>query len=70
MKDVKEMVRSYFHLLFNEKDPSVSDELLAQDYIDHDAPERTPPGPALTAKNQTAVMDLFEFLHKSNVVVC
>ena len=48
MKDLKEVVRNYFHRLLNEKDLSVCDQVLAQDYVDHDAPESTLPGPEST----------------------
>ena len=48
MEDTKALVRGYFHRLLNEKDTSVCDEVLAPDYVDHDAPESTPPGPAST----------------------
>lgn len=41
----KTLARQYFHRLLNEKDLSVCDELLAHDYIDHDAPPDTSPGP-------------------------
>jgi predicted SnoaL-like aldol condensation-catalyzing enzyme len=44
-KQAKAIVREYFHRLLNQKDLSVCDELLAQDYIDHDAPADVPPGP-------------------------
>jgi ketosteroid isomerase-like protein len=44
----KAVVREYFHRLLNEKDLSVCDELLAHDYVDHDAPPDTPPGPDST----------------------
>ncbi len=42
----KALVRAYFHRLLNEQDLSVCDELLSPDYIDHDAPSDTPPGPS------------------------
>jgi hypothetical protein len=42
----KDLVRSYFCRLLNEKDVSVCDEMLSPAYVDHDAPEDTPPGPA------------------------
>jgi predicted SnoaL-like aldol condensation-catalyzing enzyme len=42
----KATVQAYFHRLFNLKDLSVCEALLATDYIDHDAPPDTPPGPA------------------------
>ena len=48
MKAPQEVVRDYFHRLLNEKDIPVCDEVLAGDYVDHDAPESTPPGPAST----------------------
>jgi predicted enzyme related to lactoylglutathione lyase/predicted SnoaL-like aldol condensation-catalyzing enzyme len=43
--DVGERSREYFQRLINQQDLSVCDELLSGDYIDHDAPETTPPGP-------------------------
>jgi predicted ester cyclase len=43
-----EVVRQYFRRLFVERDLSVCDELLAAEYIDHDAPPGTPVGPAAT----------------------
>ena len=43
-----DVVREYFRRLFEERDLSVCDELLAPDYVDHDAPMDTPPGPAAT----------------------
>ncbi|MDP6039761.1 MAG: ester cyclase [Candidatus Latescibacteria bacterium] len=50
MKDTKEIVRDYFYRLLNEKDLSVCNEILAPGYIDHDAPENTPPDPESTRK--------------------
>jgi predicted SnoaL-like aldol condensation-catalyzing enzyme len=41
----KALVREYFHRLLNEKDLSVCDDLLSSDYVDHDAPADTLPGP-------------------------
>jgi len=38
-------VRRYFQRLLNEKDLSACDEMLSGDYVDHDAPPDTPPGP-------------------------
>ena len=43
-----EVVRQYFRRLFVERDLSVCEELLAPEYIDHDAPAGTPAGPAAT----------------------
>lgn len=39
------LVREYFQRLLNERDLTVCDERLARDYVDHDAPPSTPPGP-------------------------
>ena len=44
----KSIIREYFHRLLNDRDVSVCDELLASDYVDHDAPSDTPPGPSST----------------------
>jgi ketosteroid isomerase-like protein len=43
-----EVVRRYFHRVFVERDLSACDELLAAEYVDHDAPPGTPAGPAAT----------------------
>jgi catechol 2,3-dioxygenase-like lactoylglutathione lyase family enzyme/predicted SnoaL-like aldol condensation-catalyzing enzyme len=43
--DTKTLVRQYFDRLLNQRDVSVCDEMLAPDYVDHDAPASTPPGP-------------------------
>ena len=48
MKDLSETARSYFQRLLNEKDLTVCEELLAFDYVDHDAPAGTPTGPGPT----------------------
>jgi len=44
----KALVREYFQRLLNEKDLSVCDELLSSNYVDHDAPADTLPGPQST----------------------
>jgi predicted SnoaL-like aldol condensation-catalyzing enzyme len=44
-EQAKMLARQYFHRLLNEKDLLVCDDLLALDYVDHDAPPDTPPGP-------------------------
>ena len=41
----KALVRQYFQKLLNEKDLSACDVMLSADYVDHDAPPDTPPGP-------------------------
>ncbi len=46
--DPGEAVRSYFTRLLVHRNPGVCDELLAPDYVDHDAPAGTPPGPEAT----------------------
>jgi predicted ester cyclase len=46
--DPATVVRVYFQRLLVERDVSVCDELLADDFIDHDAPVGTPLGPAAT----------------------
>lgn len=40
------VVRAYFQRVLNEKDLSACDAMLSEDYVDHDAPPDTPPGPA------------------------
>jgi hypothetical protein len=48
LEDAKAKVRECFCRLINARDLSVCDELLAGDYVDHDAPVDAPPGPAET----------------------
>ena len=45
LEEARDLVRQYFQRLLNEKDLSVCDEMLSPEYIDHDAPADTPPGP-------------------------
>jgi len=49
-KQAKHIVTEYFDRLLNQKDLSVCDDLLAPDYIDHDAGPNSPPGPEATKK--------------------
>lgn len=42
------VARRYLQRLLVEHDLSVCEELLASDYVDHDAPDGTPPGPSAT----------------------
>lgn len=49
-EDAKALVREYFCRLINEHDLSVCDELLADDYVDHDAPADVPPGAGETKR--------------------
>jgi predicted SnoaL-like aldol condensation-catalyzing enzyme len=44
----KAIVQRYFETLLNQRDVSVCDELLAPEYVDHDAPADTPAGPEST----------------------
>jgi len=43
--DPKQTARTYFERLTRDRDLSACDELLSADYVDHDAPPDTPPGP-------------------------
>jgi len=43
--EIEILVRAYFDRLLNKRDLSICDVLLATDYVDHDAPPDTPPGP-------------------------
>jgi predicted SnoaL-like aldol condensation-catalyzing enzyme len=45
MADRKEIAVDYFVRLANQRDFAAVDELLTPDYVDHDAPPGTPPGP-------------------------
>lgn len=42
------IVLAYFRRLLVERDLDVCEELLAAEYVDHDAPPGSPPGPAAT----------------------
>lgn len=46
--DPETVVRTYLHRLMVQRDLSVCDEMLAANYIDHDAPPGTEPGPRAT----------------------
>jgi predicted SnoaL-like aldol condensation-catalyzing enzyme len=52
-------VHRYFDRLLNQHDISVCDELLAPDYIDHDAPPGTPAGPDNTKAFVAALIDTY-----------
>lgn len=45
-QDPETTLRRYFQRVLNERDLSALDDLLAPDYIDHDAPPGSPAGPA------------------------
>ena len=57
--EVKARVREYFDRLLNEKDLSVCDELLAPDYVDHDAGPDSPPGPEATREWVADFLDVY-----------
>ncbi len=40
-----DLARDYFQRVLNERDLSACDDLLASDYVDHDAPKNAQPGP-------------------------
>jgi len=46
--DPETVVRTYFDRLLVQRDPSVCDVLLAENYVDYDAPAETEPGPQAT----------------------
>jgi ketosteroid isomerase-like protein len=48
MSGPERIVRRYFQRLLVERDLSVCEELLAADYLDHDAPPDSPRGPGPT----------------------
>lgn len=56
---LKSIALEYFDRLLNKKDLSVCDELLSVDYIDHDVPENTPPGPRDTKEFVTKFLDKY-----------
>jgi predicted SnoaL-like aldol condensation-catalyzing enzyme len=53
----KTIVQHYFHQLLNQHDVSVCDELLAPEYVDHDAPAGMPPGSSSTKAFVTALIN-------------
>lgn len=59
MTNSKAIVREYFDRLLNKKDLSVCDELLAPNYIDHDAGPNSPPGPKTTKEWVTNFLDQY-----------
>lgn len=58
-RDPKTIVREYFDRLLNKKDLTVCDELLASNYIDHDAGPHSPPGPKATKDWVTNFLDQY-----------
>jgi predicted SnoaL-like aldol condensation-catalyzing enzyme len=55
----KVLVRQYFQRLLNEKDLSVCDEMLSDEYIDHDAPSDAVPGPESTKGFVTRFLEAY-----------
>tara|TARA_B100000676_G_C17865567_1_gene725748 strand:+ start:415 stop:840 length:426 start_codon:yes stop_codon:yes gene_type:complete len=64
--DARYVVRTYFERLLNQKDPSVCDERLASDYVDHDAPASMPSGPQSTID---CMRNLFEDRPDYSVII-
>jgi len=54
--DPRQVVLTYFRRLLNDHDLSVCGELLADDYVDHDAPDTSPPGPEPTREFVSAFL--------------
>ena len=54
-----DIVRTFFHRLLVQRDLSVCDELLADGYIDHDAPPGTPTGPQPTRQYVTGLLHTY-----------
>jgi predicted SnoaL-like aldol condensation-catalyzing enzyme len=63
----KALVHRYFQRLLNEGDVFVCDELLAPEYVDHDAPPDTLPGPESTKAFVTTFLDAYPDLHVRGV---
>jgi predicted SnoaL-like aldol condensation-catalyzing enzyme len=55
----RSVVTTYFERLLNQRDLSVCEELLASDYVDHDAPAGATPGPAGTKAFVTGFLDAY-----------
>ena len=62
-KTAKAIVDRYFQQLLNERDVSVCDEVLAPEYVDHDAPAHTRTGPDSTKTFVTTFLDEYPDLH-------
>jgi predicted ester cyclase len=53
------IVRTYLHRLLVQRDLSVCEEMLAANYVDHDAPAGTPPGPGPTREYVTQLLHAY-----------
>ena len=62
-KTAKAIVDRYFQQLLNERDVSVCDEVLAPEYVDHDAPAHTRTGPDSTKIFVAKFLDEYPNLH-------
>ena len=60
---VKALVNQYFQRLLNEKDLSACDEMLSDEYIDHDAPPDTLPGPQSIKEFVTRFLETYPDMH-------
>jgi predicted enzyme related to lactoylglutathione lyase/predicted SnoaL-like aldol condensation-catalyzing enzyme len=58
-----ERVREYFRRLINEKDLSVCAEMLGDEYIDHDAPQGTSPGPRKIKEYAAGFLEDYPDMH-------
>jgi predicted SnoaL-like aldol condensation-catalyzing enzyme len=59
----KATVREYFQRLLNEHDLSVCDAMLSGDYVDHDAPPDTPPGPESIREYLAGLLEEYPDMH-------
>jgi predicted ester cyclase len=62
-------VRTYLHRLLVQRDLSVCEEMLAANYVDHDAPAGTPPGPGPTREYMTQLLHAYPDLRFTIVTV-
>jgi predicted SnoaL-like aldol condensation-catalyzing enzyme len=60
---VKALVCQYFQRLLNEKDLSVCDEMLSNEYIDHDAPSNVPSGPQSIKEFVARFLEAYPDMH-------
>jgi catechol 2,3-dioxygenase-like lactoylglutathione lyase family enzyme/predicted ester cyclase len=58
-KAIADRVREYFHRTLNQRDPQVFDEMLSSEYVDHDAPPDTPPGPRESKQFVSRFLDAY-----------
>jgi predicted SnoaL-like aldol condensation-catalyzing enzyme len=61
--EAKSIVHQYFQCLLNERDLAACDRWLAPDYVDHDSPPGTPPGPIAIKTFVAKFLDEYPDLH-------